>query len=149
LPIIKGKKRTIKTVKKGARNFHEHDPIQTGQSRQKQPIPPTPPWGFYENKALSCFSLLHPKKTKKLQTPIRRRNRHFAPFLGLIRRCSIHRTFLPDVLARRAEDHKGQPSAFGHSMLSGKPSFGASRLQSRVNVPQSHALYAGACALGQ
>jgi hypothetical protein len=95
LPIIKGKKRTIKTVKKGARNFHEHEPIQTGQSRQKQPIPPTPPWGFYENKALSCFSLLHPKKTKKLQTPIRRRNRHFAPFLGLIRRCSIHRTFLP------------------------------------------------------
>ena len=69
LPIITRKKRTIETVKNGARNFHELDPIRTGQSRQKQPTPPYPPWGFYENKALSRFSVLHAKKTKKLQTP--------------------------------------------------------------------------------
>jgi hypothetical protein len=43
--------------------------------------PPTPFYHLLENTALNCLSFLHPKKTKELQTPIRRRNRHFAPSL--------------------------------------------------------------------
>ena len=108
LPIIKWKRRTIKTVKNRALNPHEHEPTQTGKFSPKTGTPPTPFHDLYENKALSCFSFLHTKITKELRIPSRRRNRQFAPFLGLFRVYSIR----SDRLLRREfgpQKQRGHP----------------------------------------
>ena len=69
LPIITRKKRTIETVKNGARNFHELDPIRTGQSRQKQPTPPTPPGVSMKTKHLVVFLFCMLRKQRSYRHP--------------------------------------------------------------------------------
>ena len=81
LPIITLQRRTIGIVNTNpqAAGFvlPEKWPVRT----PKGPPPPYPPHGFDENKGVSRFYFSSPKKTKELQEPIRRRNRHFAPDL--------------------------------------------------------------------